>query len=192
MGCGIPAAHPVQTCHGSDLCSRRLLFLSGGRRSVGPVVDLSVVLEDAELRRRYGSVTLERAVDYVRDGRVRAANHQIDEEGDLDIRGVVAGTAGGPYATFVRGGVGGRGVWVYSKCTCPVAESCKHALALLLTVRAEQESTAYAAGHRRWERQLGLVLDELDEQVESAGQAAPLALQLDLSRPPANRYRGWS
>ncbi len=167
--------------------------MSAGRRRVAGVVDLSLALEDADLRRRYGSVTLERAWDYVRTGQVLSVDHEVDGEGDLDIRGTVAGSTSAPYSTFVSVGAGERGLWVYSRCSCPVGEACKHALALLITVRAEQEVSSYAAGDRRWERQLTQVLDELDDREEPGGGGKPLALQVELARPAASRgYRGWS
>ncbi|MGN6575699.1 MAG: SNF2-related protein, partial [Nocardioides sp.] len=157
------------------------------------MVDLSLVLEDADLRRRYGSVTLERAWDYVRTGQVLSVDHEVDGEGDLDIRGTVAGSTSAPYSTFVSVGQGERGLWVYSRCSCPVGEACKHALALLITVRAEQEVSSYAGGNRRWERQLTSVLDELDDREEPGSARKPLALQVELARPAASRgYRGWS
>ncbi len=157
------------------------------------MVDLSVVLEDADLRRRYGSVTLERAWDYYRTGQVLSVVHEVDGEGDLDIRGTVAGSTSVPYSTFVSVGTAERGLWVYSRCSCPVGEACKHALALLIAVRAEQEVTSYAAGNRRWERQLTSVLDELDDRQQPDRQSKPLALQLELTRPgPGRGYRGWS
>jgi superfamily II DNA or RNA helicase len=157
------------------------------------VVDLSLVLEDADLRRRYGSVTLDRAWDYVRTGQVLSVVHEVDGEGDLDIRGTVAGSTSAPYSTFVSVGTGERGLWVYSRCSCPVGEACKHALALLITVRAEQEVSSYAGGNRRWERQLTSVLDELDDRQEPGRAGKPRAWQVGLARPAAARgYRGWS
>ncbi len=156
------------------------------------MVDLPVVLEDAELRRRYGAVTLERAWDYVRSGRVLSVGHEVDDDGDLDIHGTVAGATAVPYTTYVAVGQGERGPWVHSRCSCPVAESCKHALALLISVRRAQEE-ASQAGSRRWERQLGSLLDELDDPEAARRRPNPLALQVELSRPvPSRGYTGWS
>ena len=156
------------------------------------MVDLPVVLEDAELRRRYGAVTLERAWDYVRTGRVLSVGHEVDGDGDLDIHGTVAGATAVPYTTYVAVGQGERGLWVHSRCSCPVAESCKHALALLISVRHAQEQDS-GAGSRRWERQLGSLLDELDDPEAARRRPNPLALQVELSRPvPSRGYAGWS
>jgi superfamily II DNA or RNA helicase len=157
------------------------------------VVDLSVVLDDADLRRRFGSVTLDRAWDYVQRGLVLEAGHEVDPEGDLDIRGRVAGSTTVPYRAYVAVGRADRGLWVYTRCDCPVAEGCKHALALLITVRAEQEATADVAGHRRWERQLGGVLEELDSELEAVGPARPLAVQIELRKATgSSSYRAWA
>jgi superfamily II DNA or RNA helicase len=157
------------------------------------MVDLSSLLSDEDLRRRYGTPTLERAWDYVRRGQVLSCTDELDGDGDLDVRGTVAGSRNAPYVVHVSVGTEGDGAWVYGRCSCPVGEGCKHVLALLITVRDEHARRAPPAA-RRWERQLGSLLDELDDRVEAATRAAvPLALQVDL-RPPAREtgYRGWS
>ena len=62
------------------------------------MLDLSLLLEDEDLRRRYGAATLERARDYVRRGMVLEISHDLDGDGDLDIRGSVAGSHGAAYS----------------------------------------------------------------------------------------------
>ncbi len=162
------------------------------------MVDLTLLLEDEDLRRRYGTATLDRARDYVERGMVLTLTHDLDDDGDLDIRGSVAGSTGAPYAVNVSVGLSGDGVWVYSRCSCPVAEGCKHAVALLMTVREDQERANAAdggAGTRRWERQLASVLDELDDLAGRAGSSAdkPLALQIELNRRTSRTgYRAWA
>jgi superfamily II DNA or RNA helicase len=162
------------------------------------VVDLSRGLEDEDVRRRYGSATFERAQDYVRRGMVLGFSHGLDGDGDLEIRGNVAGSTSAPYVVSVSVGLDGGGVWVYSRCSCPVAEGCKHAVALLLTVRAQQEQENLSngdPGSRRWERQLASVLDELDDVAGRAGSSTtkPLALQVELHRRHAKAgYRSWA
>ncbi len=162
------------------------------------MVDLSLLLDEPDLRRRFGAPTLERARDYVQRGKVLACSHQTDADGDLDIRGHVTGTAGAPYGVNVSVGLSGDGVWIYSRCSCPVAEGCKHAVALLLTVRADQEREGAASGGgagRRWERQLSSVLDELDDrETDEVGDSAkPLALQVELNRRSSSAgYRAWT
>ena len=61
------------------------------------MVDLSSLLGDEDLRRRYGTPTLDRAWDYVRRGHVLGVEHDLDSDGDLDIRGTVAGSTSAPY-----------------------------------------------------------------------------------------------
>ncbi len=159
------------------------------------MVDLSSLLADEDLRRRYGTPTLDRAWDYLRRGNVLSCVHELDGDGDLDIRGTVSGSRSAPYTVHLSVGLDGEGVWVLGRCSCPVGDGCKHAVALLLTVRDEQAREAPAGGGpaRRWERQLSSLLDELDEGAERAAEAPghPLALQVDL-RAPSRGYRGWT
>ncbi len=162
------------------------------------MVDLSLVLEDDDLRRRYGQATLARARGYVEGGMVVQVSHRLDGDGDLDIRGTVAGTSSAPYSLVIGVGSSGQDLWIYSHCSCPVGEGCKHAVALLLVVRAEQEQQNTAlgvAGGRRWERRLASVLDELDERAaaRTATVASPLALQVELNRRLSeSRFRAWA
>jgi superfamily II DNA or RNA helicase len=158
------------------------------------MVDLSSLLSDEDLRRRYGTPTLDRAWDYVRRGKVLSCAHELDSDGDLDIRGSVAGSTSVPYVANVSAGTDGEGAWVFGRCSCPVHDGCKHILALLITVREEQRLRAPEPG-RRWERQLSSLLDELDDHAERSRRRSdkPLALQLDLKAPSrATGYRGWS
>lgn len=148
------------------------------------MVDLTLLLEDDDLRRRFGAATLARAEDYVGTGHVLTCSHTTDGDGDLDVRGTVAGSGREAYAANVAVGLAGDGVWVHSTCSCPVRDGCKHAVALLLVVRATQEEQHRAAGTglRRWERQLATVLDELDDAASRRGEGQPLGIQLDLHR----------
>jgi superfamily II DNA or RNA helicase len=157
------------------------------------MVDLSSLLTDEDLRRRYGTPTLDRAWDYVRRGQVLSCVHDLDSDGDLDIRGTVAGSTSAAYAVSVSVGVDGEGAWVFGRCSCPVHEGCKHVLALLITVRDEQEREPRRG--RRWERQLSSLLDELDDRAERSTRRSdkPLALQVDLKAPHRSTgFRGWS
>ena len=157
------------------------------------MVDLALHLDEADLRRRFGSATYERAVDYVERGKVLSCVHRLDEDGDLDIRGNVEGSLGEVYGCHVSvgDGDGGRGVWTYGRCGCPVGEGCKHMVALLLTVRARQaeEQVGGGAGDRHWERKLSSVLDELDSAAERPNVTKPLAIQVELDH--RTRARAW-
>jgi SNF2 family DNA or RNA helicase len=160
------------------------------------VHDLSASLPDEDLRRQYGTPTLDRAWDYVRRGKVLTCTHELDADGDLDIRGTVSGSTTAPYTVHLSVGLDGEGLWVFGRCTCPVHDGCKHAVALLLTVRDEHSRTAPDRA-RRWEQQLSSLLDELDDRAlqaeKSHAQARALALQVDLKPPSGeHRFRGRS
>src|SRR3954454_2816494 len=157
------------------------------------MVDLAALLSDEDLRRRFGTPTLDRAWDYVRRGKVLTHSDGLDGDGDLEIRGVVGGSAGAPYSVSVGVGLDGDDLWIYGRCSCPVGDGCKHAVALLITVREEHARQTPSHG-RRWERQLSGLLEELDERVERLSRpGTPLALQVDLRRPTSPRtFRGWS
>ena len=86
-------AHRLATA-GAVLCG----VLSVVARRLAVMVDLSSLLTDEDLRRRYGTPTLDRAWDYVRRGQVLSCVHDLDSDGDLDIRGTVAGSTSAPYA----------------------------------------------------------------------------------------------
>ncbi len=151
-------------------------------------MDLTVLLTDEDLRRRFGSPTYERASGYVHSGRVIVCRHEIDDDGDLMVHGQVRGSRGIGYDSFVSVGLDGDGVWFASRCDCPMQHDCKHVLALVMTVRAAQkrdhETHGHSAGHH-WERKLTSVLDELDEAADRTGERTrptPLALQVTLSR----------
>ncbi len=165
------------------------------------MVDLWLDTDEADLGRRFGRATLERARDYVRRGHVLSCDHQVDADGDLDIRGRVAGSTPVPYGCFVSVGLDSEGLWIVSRCDCPLGEGCKHVVALLLTVRAEQarqpsgDDSRAGGRSQRWERQLAEVLDELDAAAEESGAArepTPLALQVELSRGVGGRYGAWA
>ncbi len=153
--------------------------------------DLPAWLSDEELRRRFGTPTLDRAWDYVRRSHVLTCEASVDRDGDLLVSGAVAGSTGAPYSTVVSAGVEGEGLWVASRCSCPVRDGCKHVVALLISVREEHLRSAPEDG-RRWERQLSTLLDELEERAERlATPGRPLALQVDL-KPLSRGYGRWS
>jgi superfamily II DNA or RNA helicase len=162
------------------------------------VFDLTLGLDDADLRLRFGAATLQRAADYVRRGKVLACRHELDDDGELDIRGSVEGSAGEVYNVHAAVGRHGRSLWAYGLCGCPVGEECKHVLALLLTVRAEQAADHAAGGATgQWERRLASVLDELTDGAPhgsrgGAREVKPLALQVELHRSISrSRYGAW-
>lgn len=156
------------------------------------MVDLPLLLDEPALRLRFGSATYERAVDYVERGKVLSCVHRVDEDGDLEISGKVEGSAGEVYGCHVSVGRSGRGVWTGGRCACPVAEGCKHTVALLLTVRERQEADQTGGSRRGWEHRLGSVLDELDAVADRPNGIKPLALQVELNQRTTPARRAWS
>ncbi|MGZ4499309.1 MAG: DEAD/DEAH box helicase [Nocardioidaceae bacterium] len=158
------------------------------------MVDLSLLLDDADLRRRFGAPTVQRAEQYVARGRVSRHTAELGSRGDLEIRGWVAGSAGWPYLTTVSVTERAGELHADTSCSCPVGSGCKHAVALLLTVRAEQARDGAAVG-AAWERHLTSLLDELDDAAGRQTRSAhkPLALQVELSHPSRTaRHRAWA
>ncbi len=143
-------------------------------------------LDDAELARAFGAVTLDRARDYADRGRVLQA--AVSREGALAvlIEGRVSGSARRAYSTTVLLTEDASGAWLDARCTCPVLRMCKHAAALLIVARRHEDGAASVA---EWERRLGLVLDELDESVETrTAPTFPLGLLVELPTPSRSRY----
>src|SRR4051812_15420076 len=133
------------------------------------------MVTDAALSDAVGPEVLERARPYVARG---VLGLQLTDDGRR-VTAAVQGNGPMPYRTTVVRAEGSRIGWV-GACTCPVGEDCKHAVALLLSVRRELKA---APAPRRpgfvgsWER-------ELEELVAAAGPAGradvPIGLQFEL------------
>ena len=93
------------------------------------------------------------------------------------------GSTSAPYAVNLSVGVDGEGVWVFGRCSCPVHEGCKHALALLITVRDEhgrdRAAATAAAGSASCPRCSTSSTTGADRGSQRA-PSRPLALQVDL------------
>src|SRR5215218_657948 len=88
------------------------------------------MVTDAALTEAVGPDVLDRARPYV-------ARSVLDVRLADDARrvtGLVQGGEAAPYRTTVVRTDGGRVGWA-SACTCPVGDDCKHAVALLLSLR---------------------------------------------------------
>ncbi len=138
-------------------------------------MDLSL-LDDADLRRVFGVPTLERAADYVERDRVLLDAWEVDEDGDVVVEGRAKGSQGAWYSTVVSVGLGRRGAWSTSRCTCPVRSGCKHAAALVLMARGRQRADSPGSSPL-WERRLGALLEELDDS-DGSEPRLPLALEV--------------
>src|SRR3954462_3674384 len=82
------------------------------------------------------------------------------------VSALVQGNGPMPYRTTVVRAEGSRIGWV-GACTCPGGEECKHAVALVLSVRRELNSapaTGRPGSARSWEQ-------ELEQLVAAAGPA---------------------
>ena len=150
-------------------------------------------LTNRDLDEVCGTVTVARGLAYARQGRV--AEHEVSDDGS-DATGWVAGSAGQTYLTHVSlhpvetPTVGRLRVRRWrSDCTCPVAGDCKHAVAVVATVRERQPVRDSLAGREpapqpTWERALGGLLDEAD--------AGPDRTPVGLLIEPATRGQGRS
>ncbi len=103
------------------------------------------------------------------------------------LTGLVQGGAEAPYRTTVVRTDGGRVGWA-GACTCPVGDDCKHAVAILLSLRpAIQSAPGGPPQSRGWEQ-------ELEELVAAAADRAPrstvpIGLQFELVEPEPGRGR---
>jgi hypothetical protein len=151
-------------------------------------------LTNRELDEVCGTVTVARGLAYAKQGRV--ADHEVSDDGS-DATGWVAGSTGQTYLTHVSlhpvstPSVGRLPVrrW-QSDCTCPVAGDCKHAVAVVATVRERQPvldrlaGRPVAAPRPTWERALGGLLDEGDIEPDTT----PVGLLIE----PTSRGPGGS
>src|SRR3954470_14251600 len=108
------------------------------------------MVTDAALQDAVGPEVLDRARAYV-------ARSVLDVRLADDARrltGLVQGGAPAPYRTTAVRTDGGGVVWA-GACTCPVGDDCKHAVAILLSLRpAIQSSPGVAPQGRSWEQEL--------------------------------------
>ncbi|HVW81130.1 MAG TPA: DEAD/DEAH box helicase [Mycobacteriales bacterium] len=135
---------------------------------------------DHDLRAWFGDPTFERGRAYAREGAVRivptgAASNMVLAQ--------VAGNSPSPYQTRVSRPSSARRQ-ITSRCSCPIAVDCKHAVAVMLAAR---EQYGDQSGDQRSARQAsgpawaGL-LDDLVAPTASE-QPAPMALQLEIVQP---------
>lgn len=126
-------------------------------------------VSDDQIIGSVGQRTFLRGRSYIRQGRVRSVD--VSAEGDI-LTGQVRGSGGRVYQTMVycRSSDDPRPVWT-SSCSCPVGTDCKHAVAVLLTVRRQAAPAPVRAGSG-WE---GALADLL--RVSDSG-ARPMALEV--------------
>jgi superfamily II DNA or RNA helicase len=126
------------------------------------------------LRDRFGDRTFERGLRYARLGAVRI----VSASNEHGILAQVAGSDDAPYQTLVTR-PSPRSAGVHSRCSCPVATDCKHAVAALIAARDGVTHTRQSSfGKPGW-------ADLLESVVAPAKPDAPaaLALQFEVVRP---------
>ncbi|MGN6782493.1 MAG: SWIM zinc finger family protein, partial [Marmoricola sp.] len=138
-----------------------------------------IEVPSAVLDRHFGRETVRRGRAYLDEGRVR--EHEVTPAADgMVVTGRVQGSRPLPYDVSVRVSQAWRGVEVWAVCSCPVALSCKHGAAVLLSTQGSSP-----AGRTLWSRDLDAALDALEGSRAAAAagrvERTPLALQVDLA-----------
>jgi len=146
------------------------------------MISVEFPLAMSQLRGLFDPATLQRGQLYAAEGRVTAIEVSPDDDG-MEIEATVAGQ-GGYYDVGIlviparaRGGSRGSQVRVHTDCSCPVQFGCKHAAAVLIDLsrgRASGPSTP------AWQRELGGLLDDLEERTLPQVDQKALALQFDV------------
>jgi hypothetical protein len=145
------------------------------------------MVTDVALQDAVGPEVLEGARSYVSRG---VLDVRLADDGRR-LTGLVQGGAPAPYRTTVVRTDGGRVGWA-GACTCPVGDDCKHAVAVLLSLRPVIQTSPGRPrpGHaeaRSWEQ-------ELEELVAAAADltprtTVPIGLQFELVDPEPGRGR---
>ncbi|XVX20060.1 SNF2-related protein [Actinomycetota bacterium] len=120
-------------------------------------------VSEGALVRRFGEATLARARVYAAGGHVTSVTSAGD--GYL-VLALVAGTAPSDYQVLLQRLSGpGEGLAYSARCSCPVRADCKHAAAVLLTVRDRVAPPA----PRAWREALESVVAGRDGSPDDAG-----------------------
>jgi hypothetical protein len=145
--------------------------------------DWQAMVTDAALRDAVGSEVLDRARPYV-------ARSVLDVRLTDDARrltGLVQGGAEAPYRTTVVRTDGGRVGWA-GACTCPVGDDCKHAVAVLLSLRPVIQSyPPERSAVSGWEQQLEELVTAAADRVPRS--SVPIGLQFEQVDPEPGRGR---
>ncbi|MFC7485261.1 SNF2-related protein [Knoellia sp. CPCC 206453] len=138
-------------------------------------------LSDRELAAAFDSMTLVRAGDYARAGRVTSI--VVADHGTRAAARVI-GSGAAIYRTEVTLSTDAHGTFVGSDCTCPIGVACKHAAGLLIALRTQRpwrsdESTADPTRSPSWRD----ALDDLLDVPEPEPEAGVVGLLLDVEGP---------
>lgn len=156
-------------------------------------MDVLASLTDDFLEEHFAPETLERAQGYLQ--RIDGPPHiQQLSAGSVTATAFVYGSAPTAYHVQLHCEVGrpsGRSRartsgWIFSLCTCPVRNMCKHGAAVALSMR---EGHVSADRVPDWERQLGSLVEDLSRTADRDVEQFPLALQFTLENRRVYSYR---
>lgn len=99
------------------------------------------------------------------------------------VVGVVAGNARAPYLVDVEWQRDPIGIDIVDSCSCPLGGECKHAVALILTVRGSSPPESASD----WRRALSAVV--ADTATDDSSSGASLALEVALSTSKRSTYK---
>jgi superfamily II DNA or RNA helicase len=148
------------------------------------------VVDDDAIRAVVGSVTFDRGADYARRGMVV----RVSGSGGGALLGDVRGSRREHYTTLVTPvppGSRSRRTWS-GRCSCPVGEDCKHAVAVLLAARGSsaRRPPVTEGTPPEWEDRLASLVQATPTTRPQDTDGAPLALQLELVTARPDRTYG--
>ncbi|GAA1151277.1 DEAD/DEAH box helicase [Ornithinicoccus hortensis] len=147
-------------------------------------------VDQEQLVAAFDPATLQRGTDYARQSLVRGVT--VADRGRVLV-GEVAGSRPAPYTSIVTRLDRPRGVPWSSHCSCPVAISCKHVVALLVTVREQLRAGADAPARRPdWRHALRGVLDEPAQPLAPAPEPFEVGLVVEEVPDPASVWSAGS
>ncbi|WP_235735845.1 DEAD/DEAH box helicase [Nocardioides alcanivorans] len=138
-------------------------------------MQLPFTISETDLVRAFDPMTLTRGTRYAGERRVR--NLRVDSSGtEIVLTAEVQGNSRRAYVTHVF--IGDKSL--ESDCTCPVGWRCKHAVAIVQSVR-RLASVRPVQVTPPWQRTLDQVLGGFETVGPSSGKRRKLALEIDLA-----------
>ena len=132
---------------------------------------------DQVLHENFDHRTVDRGIRYAHEGRVT-----VVQLGESDAIGLVRGSGAHSYEVQVGWWSDAGRVMISDWCECPIGEACKHAVALVVTLRGTTPGSGGATASGEWRRALA------DLHESDTDSAAPLALQVALTVPRPTSY----
>uniref|UniRef100_UPI001C7F1C02 hypothetical protein n=1 Tax=Nocardioides stalactiti TaxID=2755356 RepID=UPI001C7F1C02 len=156
-------------------------------------MDVLASLTDEFLEGHFAPETLARARAYL-DRFDGPPQLQQLSAGSVTATAFVQGSAPVPYHVQLHCEVGrpsGRSRartsgWIFSLCTCPVRNMCKHGAAVALAIRLGHSPSARLPD---WERRLGSLVDDLARAADQEVEQVPIALHFTLEERLVPAYR---